>query len=1420
MKRVPKWLLYFGIVWTALFASALAQPGGTVLIVVNANLYSGGISSEVLRLKSDLEAEGRAAKITQWPSSGTSSLDLWNHLRSEYTNPAQTLKGAILIGSLPKPQAGGIYNELLYWNMDEFQTNPGVNTRHIWVSRVNVDDTTYGSEVTLMRRALDANHAYRTGQSRLPFTAYRYKNPEWWNYDNQLSRVWPVVEQKGYDINDLRFMPERDDIGNVAGADCMVKGGELFEEESHGEYNSYMYGYGVITKDVIHRNLVQTRVCLIGSCLTGVYGGIANEHLFTRGGGNVLSISNTEISYVGETVISSNTGFLDLLASGMSWGDALVQNWSIGGNSYCTLFGDLSIRPKASGSANAMPVMNSWSPESTVHYAPYTATFNVDASSSPGSGISKVEYYCTGSGYGRTAPDYSGPPAAFNHTYSTPGTYTARIEVVDEYQARTWRESTFVVVNPPGSFRVPENPAQTVQGLRYKYYEGSWNALPDFDQLSPAAAGVRDNFLISPRNADDHFGFQFNGFIDVPVRGVYVFYTNSDDASALYIGDTRVVDNDGLHAMEERSGTIALEAGKHAIRVTFLESGGGEGLEVRWQGPETPKQLVPDANLWRDAVNTTPVASSQNVTTMEGNAKAITLTAIDLDEDPLAYVIVTQPSHGSLTGTPPELTYTPAQGYAGADAFSFKVNDGTVDSVPATVSITVEPLPALTPVYTTRADGHTVATFTTGMGRWSVPAGVVSLEVLVVGGGGSGRTGGAWSGAGGGPGGLWYAGNHEVVPNQSVIVEVGAGGASVIPANTDGNPGGASRFGAIVAYGGEGGTYHLAPNVRGAKQGDSTDGVTTKPGKLGGTSTEQNAVGSAGDSANGLNGDWGQRAGGKGSAFAITGASVYYAGGGGWGYGQSAGGLGGGGAGGQQYQPGVAGLANTGGGGGGTYDAGNSGAGGSGVVVVAYLVNQPPVANAQLVTTSADDAKSIVLTGNDPEGSALSYALVTQPSHGTLTGSAPNLTYTPVAGYYGPDAFTFRVNDGAVNSQPATVSITVEPGGGWSDWSPARISVMAWYDAADPACMVENGGVVSQWNDKSGHNRHVSQATEARRPALAAKTVTFDGTDDFLMHDAAFVHAAGSADVYMVGAVATAADKRIVSENNDSNNNPMYNIAQTHNGDGSVMSSYVRAENGTVLFENSSRLSSSLAFSRSVPRIYQWRDTGASLAGRVSGGAATTVNYTRSVTLALNRFTLGAIGPRPSSPGGSGYVSAGIHEVVITSNLSDTDRQRMEGYLAHKWDALNGTTTLVAALPESHPWKSAYPTVPPGGNYLVWAGPSGHNLSGGPDDDSDGDGVDNFHEFAFGSDPNTGNGASPVTTARVDGAMVVRYQRASNSGLRYSVLTSSDLVSWNGPAAVLETILESHQDGTETIEARLAGAPAENQPLFLRVKAD
>ena len=101
-------------------------------------------------------------------------------------------------------------------------------------------------------------------------------------------------------------------------------------------------------------------------------------------------------------------------------------------------------------------------------------------------------------------------------------------------------------------------------------------------------------------------------FINILADGTYTFYTTSDEGSKLYIGGYNeanlVVNNDGLHGSQERSGSKNLTAGRYPITVTFFEAGSGEKLEVRWQGPGIGKQIIPASVLKDTDVNATTLS--------------------------------------------------------------------------------------------------------------------------------------------------------------------------------------------------------------------------------------------------------------------------------------------------------------------------------------------------------------------------------------------------------------------------------------------------------------------------------------------------------------------------------------------------------------------------------------------------------------------------------------------------------------------------------------------------------------------------------------------------------------------------------------------------------------------------------------------
>jgi hypothetical protein len=88
--------------------------------------------------------------------------------------------------------------------------------------------------------------------------------------------------------------------------------------------------------------------------------------------------------------------------------------------------------------------------------------------------------------------------------------------------------------------------------------------------------------------------------------------------------------------------------------------------------------------------------------------------------------------------------------------------------------------------------------------------------------------------------------------------------------------------------------------------------------------------------------------------------------------------------------------------------------------------NEPPVADDRSLTTPEDTPLAVGLTGSDPEGGPLTFAVATPPAHGTLSGTAPSLTYTPAPDFNGIDSFTFTVRDadGLVDTGTVTISVT------------------------------------------------------------------------------------------------------------------------------------------------------------------------------------------------------------------------------------------------------------------------------------------------------------------------------------------------------------------------------------------------------------
>jgi len=145
-------------------------------------------------------------------------------------------------------------------------------------------------------------------------------------------------------------------------------------------------------------------------------------------------------------------------------------------------------------------------------------------------------------------------------------------------------------------------------GLRGRYYVlNAPTSMPDFDALTPyqyanipllSFGSTQASCVGSGRS--DNFGVVFEGWVLAPTEGNYTFSLTSDAGSQLFIDGFQVINHDGIHTFSEKTGTVFLKAGQHAVRVNFFEYTGACGLQLKWAPPgTTTRVLVPSTALSR-----------------------------------------------------------------------------------------------------------------------------------------------------------------------------------------------------------------------------------------------------------------------------------------------------------------------------------------------------------------------------------------------------------------------------------------------------------------------------------------------------------------------------------------------------------------------------------------------------------------------------------------------------------------------------------------------------------------------------------------------------------------------------------------------------------------------------------------------------
>jgi len=177
-------------------------------------------------------------------------------------------------------------------------------------------------------------------------------------------------------------------------------------------------------------------------------------------------------------------------------------------------------------------------------------------------------------------------------------TFTSPLEVKEKTIIKTRLYSKYRQLSPvdTGYFDLLtyEKPmkikGEQKSGLKYSLYEGHWDKLPEFASLTPVEIGVADKIDLSHAKTEDNFGLTFTGFFKAPADGIYTFHLASDDGSRLIFNEKVLIDNDFNHDVLRKNGSVLLKAGYYPIQIQFYETGGGEFLELKVDGPGIDKQ--------------------------------------------------------------------------------------------------------------------------------------------------------------------------------------------------------------------------------------------------------------------------------------------------------------------------------------------------------------------------------------------------------------------------------------------------------------------------------------------------------------------------------------------------------------------------------------------------------------------------------------------------------------------------------------------------------------------------------------------------------------------------------------------------------------------------------------------------------------
>ena len=136
------------------------------------------------------------------------------------------------------------------------------------------------------------------------------------------------------------------------------------------------------------------------------------------------------------------------------------------------------------------------------------------------------------------------------------------------------------------------DPSDLRPNTKYSLYEGSWNKLPNFDELTPVASGTSEGFDLAVSGRNNNYALRFESYVTLDAPSKVRFHLGSDDGSRLLVDGKKIVDVDGIHPHQTQSGEIELAAGTHKLLVEYFQGGGEATLELQWESQQFVRQSI------------------------------------------------------------------------------------------------------------------------------------------------------------------------------------------------------------------------------------------------------------------------------------------------------------------------------------------------------------------------------------------------------------------------------------------------------------------------------------------------------------------------------------------------------------------------------------------------------------------------------------------------------------------------------------------------------------------------------------------------------------------------------------------------------------------------------------------------------------